>query len=151
MAAGTNCSLTHCRLAICQQLTSACFSSTDGYHLSQGVSNCSGQTESNSQLFGVVKVAGKPGFHIESICEWWLQAHPTGLRQLLEWQGHDLEAWMATWDKHQVRPTTEQQGGHAHSAAAVLPHTLPTNAAVPFVSINDPVSSSLSPAHPSQL
>jgi hypothetical protein len=32
-----------------------------------------------------------------------VQVTPTAITPLLEWQGHDLEAWMATWDKHQVR------------------------------------------------
>jgi hypothetical protein len=31
-----------------------------------------------------------------------LQAREAGLQPLVEWQGHELEAWMAHWDRHQV-------------------------------------------------
>eukprot|EP00879_Flechtneria_rotunda_P013070 GHRR01013650.1.p1 GENE.GHRR01013650.1~~GHRR01013650.1.p1 ORF type:complete len:411 (+),score=102.83 GHRR01013650.1:717-1949(+) len=32
-----------------------------------------------------------------------VQVAESGITQLSEWQGHDLEAWMAHWDKHQPR------------------------------------------------
>jgi hypothetical protein len=32
-----------------------------------------------------------------------LQVCEAGLQPLVEWQGHELEAWMAHWDRHQVR------------------------------------------------
>jgi hypothetical protein len=31
------------------------------------------------------------------------QVREAGLQPLVEWQGHELEAWMAHWDRHQVR------------------------------------------------
>jgi hypothetical protein len=35
-----------------------------------------------------------------------LQVQSGGVDSLCEWQGHELEAWMATWDKHKVMQPT---------------------------------------------
>lgn len=51
------------------------------------------------------------------------QVHEGGVQQVLEWPAHDLEAWIASWDRYQVitssskftlstTPDQQQQIGH---------------------------------------